>query len=312
MVKDTLSEASDWLARLQRSRPDGSDSAALQAWLAESPANRIAFERVTSTWELVGSAGADFPRLQPNERHRTVGRRAVVFGTVAAGLLGTAFVLAPEAVAAQTIETGIGEQKTVTLADGTLLQLDVCSRIDIAFSASNRKAWLIAGRAYLAVAPTKVPLELLVGDCHVLSQRSRLTVARASKTAASVAVIDGDARILADAQDGAAPQSIVLTSGNRLTRQGTRTAVDRPNMIHLLSWKDGFLTFDDEKLASAAAQMNGYGRHTLTVSPDIANLRISGRFDGRDMKAFVKSLEMLLPVTASRVGDDYVVKSKPA
>src|SRR5215470_3086250 len=89
-------EAYDWMRRFASGAARPADLAALRQWSARSSAHREAFDRVSRTWQELGSVGDHFPgrhAFQPAPRSPSVRRRALLGGALAASAAGAAAMI---------------------------------------------------------------------------------------------------------------------------------------------------------------------------------------------------------------------------
>jgi transmembrane sensor len=68
-----------------------------------------------------------------------------------------------------------------------------------------------------------------------------------------------------------------------------------------LAWREGAIVFDAEPLADAIAEIERYTDARIVVSdPEIAALRVGGRFRTGDVQEFFDALQTALPVSIRR------------
>jgi len=113
-----LKEAADWLARLRADDRSWEDERAFRAWMAADPKNAVAFEAANATWESVGALPRDMRDgrvdLEPSmDRRVLLGRRRGRGRGIGRQLR------LPAIAEAEVYQTDIGEQKHVSLHDGT-------------------------------------------------------------------------------------------------------------------------------------------------------------------------------------------------
>ncbi len=142
ITPEVKAEAAAWLARLRADDRTRADERAFQAWLQADPAHAVAFEAVTQAWEAAGAlTRADRDWLERDEepaRTPLLTRRAALAAGISTLVIaGATFATLSEAYAG-VYETDIGEQKHVTLDDGTQVFLDTDTRIKVAFSDRTR------------------------------------------------------------------------------------------------------------------------------------------------------------------------------
>src|SRR5690606_22645584 len=117
------------------------------------------------------------------------GRLAWAAG-VAVALLGGA-VLWNTFYGGTTYSTGIGEQHSVTLADGSVLQLNASSKVRAHFSGRQRSVELVEGQALFQVATdTERPFIVSIGDTHVRAVGTQFDISQKRKGTV-ITVVEG-------------------------------------------------------------------------------------------------------------------------
>lgn len=296
ITPEAKAEAAAWLARLRADDRTRADEQAFQAWLKANPAHAAAFEAVTEAWEAAGAlTRADRDWLEreekPARRPLLTRRAAMAAGLGTLVVAGGTLALMRDAYAG-VYETDIGEQKHVTLDDGTLVFLDTDTRIKVAFSDRARLVDLQRGRANFRVAPdARRAFVVEAAARRIVAARTTFDVRRDGERV-SVVLIRGTATV-----DGAA-----IETGQRLIAAKAKAAVDRPNLTQALAWQTGQAIFEDQTLAEAIAEMNRYSTVKLVIADrGIAGLRMSGVYRVGDNAAFAESVAKLLPVEVRKV-----------
>jgi len=289
-IKD---EAALWVARLRGGDCTLEDERDFRAWLTADASHAAAFEAMQTTWEAAAALPRDPVRLGYKPPHRPV-RRELLWGIGATAVTGVAFA-SWQAAAAKVYETRIGEQKHITLSDGSLMFLDTDSRAAFSQQDGLRQLRLDRGRAGLRVAPEKKRLfRVEAGRQTVITDHSRLDISENGQTS-SVVLIEGQARVEVSRPLG--PQTHNLRSGERLRVSETAVHLDRPNLVALQAWQHGQVVFENDTLKQAAAALNRYSDTKLVVEdPMVASWKISGVFSVGDNFAFAKAVSKVLPV----------------
>src|SRR5690606_25232962 len=189
-----LDEAADWLVLLQSGEATDHDQAKLAHWRERSPAHEAAWQRaegVLDTFRKVPPKhGRDtLPRL-PNPGRRQM--LALLALAVAGAWLAWRHTPWQEWTA--DLRTATGEQKTVTLADGTHLVLNTATAVDVAFTATERRLALVAGEILITTAqdpsPTPRPFIVRTAEGSLRPLRTRFNV-RNLDDSTQVAVFEG-------------------------------------------------------------------------------------------------------------------------
>lgn len=286
-------EAAAWLARLRSEERTADDEKGFRAWLAESEAHRAAFEVTNSVFEMAGAAQRSTSRTPaPRVTRRHVLRTGVTLA--AASVAGIAVYLR----SGTTYATAIGEQRDVSLEDGTRVRLDTDSEIRVSMNEELRRVQLRRGRAHFDVAADSTrPFQVLALDQVVTASRGELDV---SRDGVLVSVLpQGEPVQVANENAGAGistprmimPGQLVVFAEDRLVRE------EHPELKRAIAWRFGRLALFQEPLAEAVAQMNRYTRRPIVIlDPEIAQMRVSGNYSVGDAQAFATSISVLLPV----------------
>lgn len=293
-----LAEAAAWIARLQGSARTAAAEAAFKEWLAADSAHAHAFSRATDTWEvipgaarLVGSAG----RGSDKQRDDLQARWLAVAATLAIAIVGAVLY----AQRSPTYLTGVGQQQTVTLDDGTRVSLNTDSKLTVLYTEDERRLRLDRGEGLFEVA--RDPLRPLIVEAGREQVRALGTKFVVRKDAMSVAVtlLDGKIEMIRPSNSGGAAASagrkVLLEPGERVIARDDEPVVhDRPKVEALIAWRRGEVMFDDASLQDVAAEINRYGSsQRIIVDSSVAHLRVSGVFETRDPREFAQAMARL-------------------
>jgi transmembrane sensor len=285
--------AADWLMR-QRDGGDwnAADQAALDAWLAESPAHLIAHARLNSAWTYADRLAA----LHNSPAGAEAGRRLLpivarvaaalsIIAIVSAAAIGVSFFRSGERVYA----TSIGGHQSITLADGSRIELNTDTRLRTAVEADHRTVWLDRGEAYFQIRHDAArPFVVMVGDRRITDLGTEFSIRRDANRL-EVVLVSG--RAWFDQADGRArAPSVLLTPGDVVvTASGKMTVTKKTThmLANQLGWRRGVLVFNHTALAEVAAEFNRYNRHRLVIAdPSAARITVGGTFEMNNVGAF--------------------------
>jgi len=297
-------EGAAWLARLCADRRDTADEEGFKIWLAASPENAAAFEAVDRTWDdLGGVSELEDPIQEP--RDRKMSRRLLLAGAGIA-TVGVAGFYAFLPASANTFETGVGEQKRVTLEDGSKLFLDAQTKVAISFSKTARSAVMPYGRANFQVASDdQRPFIVEAAQRRIVANRCDFDV-RCDDGKVQVVLIHGEADVR---PKKASLPAARLRSGERMIAVADVEKFDRPKLAPLVAWQDGYEIFESTRLQEAVAEMNRYSDTKITVDSRIADRKVSGVYRAGDNVAFARVVAQLLSVGVRQ--DDQTLSLTP-
>lgn len=199
-----------------------------------------------------------------------------------------------------TFATKAGERHTVTLADGSTVQLNGGSKLTVAagFGKENRQLSL-EGEAYFEVQKDPArPFEVSTGGVKTTVLGTKFNL-RAYQPAVAVrlSVVEGKVNF-APIQSGAGQIFVANESGDFDPKRGTvlRTA-DLP--ADAAAWRDGALVFVDEPLAEAVSRINQFYDIDLRLGSGLQDARLTTRFDAQHDEAAM--LDVLATTYQARV-----------
>jgi len=273
-------DALDWFLRARAAPGDRQLAAERDRWLAADPAHARAYARAERVWRLTG----ELPPARPLPR----ARRGLRLGLAAAAAVAACLL----AVAAPTLRlhleadhlTDAGARRTVTLADGSAVELDAGSAVAVRYTGAARGVDLLRGAAFFRVLPNaERPFRVVAGEVSVTVTGTAFEVER-SADAVAVAVESGSVRV-GFAVAGAAREA-ALRPGERLTvgRGGATLAAPGPGRV--ASWRSGRLAVDGATVAEVTAAVRRHHAGVIVLADAaLAQRRVTGIFDLADPAA---------------------------
>src|SRR5579862_2183692 len=195
---ETIAEASAWFVEFRAGDVTPASRGQFENWLRRSPEHIQAYLEIAAGWAelptadperridlqaliaLARSSGAEnvVPLRQPARADRAAPlrpRRAALAASLAALalLIGLGWLLVP----GSTYSTGIGEQRTVVLADGSTVILNALTTLRVRMSSTNREIDLLRGQAFFHdVHEPNRPFIVRSGDTVVRAVGTRFDV----------------------------------------------------------------------------------------------------------------------------------------
>ena len=332
--------AAYWMVRLTSDACTPEDRAAFEAWRRADPEHQAAYDRMSRGAAFVDRHLADplLQELAETARRETcpawLGRRlqgvavaacAAVMVVGATALLlreagapagSEAGVAAPDVIALQQYETEIGERSTVALGDGSVVTLNTDSRIEVDYSAEERRIRLARGQALFEVErDADRPFVVEAGDRRIVALGTAFDVRLDFEAGVQVTLLEGRVEIDEADPESADPASrpdveprapVALSPGEQFVSEAAGGAAHvRPAVGEdVTSWRLGRLVFRERPLSEAVAEMNRYSPQKLALDDDprLHAMTVSGVFDTGRASSFVTALEAMHPVEARRTG----------
>ncbi len=323
--------AAEWL--VERDAGFGPGRAAVfAAWRAADPRHEAAVARTEAALALL----ADLPAVRVPLAARLAAEpppvRRVHFRPApwAAGLAAAIAVAAAwwsfsPGEAEQRFATAATRQQQVALGDGSVLDLNVSTDVQVALTPQERRVVLSAGEAHFAVAPDPArPFIVTAGDISVRAVGTAFTVRLGEAgvevvvTEGKVAVARGPGREPADAPAPAERQVLVAGERTRVGRDAATAAarVERLSADELQQagrWHSRVMTFTDLPLRDAVVLFNRRNAQQLVLADAaLGERKIGGAFAADQVEAFVRLLAQDGDVlVARRSATEIVLRSAP-
>lgn len=306
--------AVEWLVELQSGEVGTTTRQGLQHWLGLHPDHERAWqhiEAVNGQLRSVASPMASAIAHATLAPRRSIKRREVI-KTLAVLLFagGTTWVAKdskPWRELTADEHTGVGERRTVTLADGTIVTLNTDSAINIRFSATERRVRLVSGEILVSTGKDAghngngrsgvgnsvtrpFVIETAQGELQPLGTRF---VVRQQADASRVDVFEGAVDIR---PHNGAGTTRILRAGEQT--RFTRNVINEPIAVNDTdaAWIDGMLVASGMRLADFLVELSRHRPGRLKCDPAIAELLISGSYPLADTDRILDALPTTLPV----------------
>jgi len=349
-------EAATWLIEFRTDETDPGMRERFTQWLRTSPEHVRAYLQLFALWEdasdydsarkldvesLVALARADgnVVALEPSSSRHHIRNSApalpLTTARIAFRFRAAAAVLASVLIAAgawfvhrqgQSFTTGLGEQRSIRLQDGSSVELNALSHIRVRFTPHERAVDLLAGQALFRVAKDKSrPFVVFSNDMRVLAVGTQFDVNR-KRSGTTVTVLEGRVAILPStpAEKGRLPlptrssgaeMPLELAEGEQATvTDRSPTHLHHANLVTATAWRQQQLIFDSTPLPDVAEEFNRFNaRQSVVESPQLADFHVSGTFSAVDpasLSHFLHFLEAQPGIEILESEDRIIIKKK--
>lgn len=325
-AEEIEAEAAAWLVRLDREHVPPASLAEFKRWLNASERHKAAFESLSTLWkdlEILGELNDIAASNQPLPL-RQVEPRSWVLGLAASlallvGVGGVMFLLHGQDArnSAGTYATATGEQRTVELRDGSRVELNTASRIEVEFSGNARRVHLIAGEAFFDVAhDRRRPFTVAAADSLVEAVGTAFNVKLRQGNAIEVTVEEGRVAVATAAEAAAradradvGPRAMLSAGQSTVFTERVEAIVQIPvsELDRKLAWRSGLLAYAGEPLADVIADISRYTDMTIEISDlALAQKPVGGYFRVGEVEALLEALELSFGVRVERVTANHV------
>ena len=229
----------------------------------------------------------------------------------------------------QSVSTGVGEQRTCKLDDGSFVVLNTNSRIVLEFNEKIRNVHLVRGEVLFMVEhDAKRPFVVRADDAKVIAIGTQFNV-RQREGRTEVAVVEGTVQVTPLAKEsveplsapppailsstpghGVAANSFIVTAGEKAQVSRGRVSRSTESAANVLAWRQRRLIFYDATLSEVAGEFNRYNHAQIRVEGTAAAQRLTGIFDADRPQSLILYASQEDSLQVRPVGDDWVVSGR--
>lgn len=272
-------------------------------------------------------------------RFRFFSSLAATFFVVTVGL--TAYFITKEPLEhtapLQIYRTEAGEQKSVTLEDGSVLTLNTSSKLYVNYDEKSRHITLQRGEVFFDVQKDPLrPFSIDLGEhavtvlgteFNVYRQPGRYQVSVVEGVVAfhqAEATVQQDSPSLAEGvrADSAQSNVYVKKPGQRRITAGWVAEYDiaknsmsghvPEKMDELLQWRTGMIEFHKQPLYEVVKTLNRYTEKKILIEdPTVMNVKVYAAVNISEIHAALGALDQMLPISITQHSDKIVIEGEP-
>ena len=306
-------QASEWIARLNADDVSDDDRMRFESWRASHQLHARLYDELAATWRSFIAAGplvraVSFGQSMNEATTVSAPRRWMVAAAAAAVVMVVLGLWYRMHFPLETVfQTAIGEHATISLPDGSTLELNTNSLARVDYAAHSRVIRLERGQAYFQVAhDTQRPFWVVVDGSWVRAVGTAFDVQRRVGGGALVTVSEGTVKVgLGDVPSDHArfKQSLdqvpasTVTAGQRGDVQAKSIEVhslSADDLSRSVAWRNGLIYFENQSLREVIDEISRYTTLQLIVNDErLRDLRLGGMFEAspRGAESFVTMLQ---------------------
>ncbi|WP_419657186.1 FecR family protein [Desulfosarcina variabilis] len=308
---DRLKHAARWLVQAKDKSFTSEDRKMLEMWLDEDPANRKAFEEMSDVWEHLGVVEPVFapekkyaPRAvltHQREAERKTSLKALfnlffkpkkklAVACISMAILVLFCLPVIKMHFVEPVETfhpystATGEQKTVTLSDGSILKMNVSSSVLVHMTKAYRRVEMNNGEIFFIVKPdSRRPFEVHTSKGLVRVLGTAFNV-KDRKGGMAVDVDHGKVQVqsVPKGPEDRRVRALTLLAGHGadIDSTGRLDPVRTSNIQQVLAWQQHQVVFKNTPLSSVLQELALYHKANIKLaSEELGQKRITGTFD---------------------------------
>lgn len=295
----------------------------LEDWINASSENKTEFDKITTIWQSAKpSKPAHIPGFNtfwkefnkdPDANIKTLllNKPAMKFNrylAIAASLIilvGSLLIFQNNVSSVQTVNTSIGERKTINLPDGSIVKLNNDSEVQYSanFDQEERNIYL-TGQAFFEVKKNNFPFVVHTQNARVEVLGTRFDVnSRGEQT--KVIVKSGQVRLAINENDDG-----ILLHKNEMS---AILQNDKPREIikidaeHALGWLNDIFVFDKTPLIEITQELERYYGIKIKIDDSIRNLELTGEFSNQPAEEVIDLVCLALNLNYNYENDIIII-----
>ncbi|MFC4313750.1 FecR family protein [Steroidobacter flavus] len=289
--------ATEWVVRLTSGQASAADVEAARAWCELSDEHRAAFERARHLWQLAAP-----PAFRAAHTHSPVRRFATAAALALAIGLGLIVVNGHWTA---DYRTASGQQRSITLDDGSSVRMDSGTALDVDYSPGSRNITVRAGQASFEVMPDHDrPFVVHAGKVTATAVGTVYSVRR-DQSVTDVVVSEGVVSVTTP-DDG----SVYVSAGEhaRYDLDSEVLARERTNIDNALAWQRGVLVFELAPLEDVIAELTRHhAGYIVIASPKLRRRQVSGVFQVNRLDEGLRTLSAAFDIQLTQITPYLVV-----
>ena len=291
ITPEVARQAANWHMLMLDAAVSPAQRAACNRWRAAAPEHERAWQKALRVQAQLGLLPQQLAMGTLNRERRHALKQLLALAIAAP--LG--YVSYRHFVPQQAYATAVGQHTQLTLADGTLLDLNTDTAVDVDFDAYQRLVSLRRGEILIdsgpdSSSPRHRPLRVASEQGVMEALGTRFLVRQRDGTT-QLTVFQG--AVVVTPSHG--PQQ-TLDAGRQVTFDARGQGAVKAAREQDSQWTRGQLVVDEMPLREFLGELGRYRPGWLRCQPDVGQLLISGAFQLENTDAILAALPATLPV----------------
>ena len=320
------------IARYLSGELSGQEKTQFEQWLSENSANQQLFEETKQVWELsneyhdpidVDSSAAwnrfEQKMEQPEvDTPPTVQKTAKTFrigqllriAAVLIGVAGLAIWLFQNQGNSNNwiaVQTALGEQKEITLPDGSTIWMNADSKIMYAHDFAENRQVTLSGEAFFDVQRK---------ETHPFTIESGKTLTTVLGTSFNIRAYPAESSVEVKVESGKVsfaeklgtnePIILIKDEKGTLDKKAWQLKKTKPLLDNSLAWRSKNIAFDNTNMKMVIQDLERYYQIAIeTQNASILNCHFTGTFKNRNLSEVLKALQFALNISTSKTDKLY-------
>lgn len=310
-------EAAYWHAKQMSGEMTTDERAAFAQWLEGSEANRFAFEHIEDALTLADTAAQTVlsekfeDELHLEAQKTTAWKAPALAASMAFAVLtlsATLFFNYSSRPQPQIYATAVGEIRSVSLNDGSTINMNTATTLAVEYSRSERIISFEEGEAIFNVERNEAKpfiVELPVVEIIVTGTTFNVL---ASKNDTEIFVVAGTVQV-----KPISSHMRTLHKGDSISidNNGSAGSIAPFDPLDVLAWTTGKLRFTETPLHEVVDELNRYfDKKILLRDASLSMLPVTGEFDATNQSAAINAITLIFDLNTEIENGAFILSKK--
>lgn len=296
LTDPTVLEAVKWFVRMRDEKTSAEERRSFETWLGEDPAHAAAFAHAEALWNRFDIVKPELERLRRSQS--PFSRRNVILGGGAVLVGAGALYLRSRDDLFADYTTDIGERRSVSLEDGSSVELGSYSALSVDFKPAARRIRLHRGQAFFNASADATRPFLVEASNSVME---------ALGTRFDVKYVDGLVTVVVSEHAvrarGSFPAVTVEQGWQIIFGRNEQPALSRADLGRAEAWLRDQIVFQDMPLQRVLAEIERYRRGRIVLMDDsLGAIPVTAIFSAKQLDNALQTLADTLPIRLFRAG----------
>ncbi len=291
--RESIEQASLWMARLWADDVTEQDKKAFNTWRTAHPDNEFAWQQLENLQKKFASVPN--PELSGKvlgrNRREATRRQALLWGGVSVSTLALMMSTQETKPTGAEYATATGEVRSLSLSDGTELIMNTATRVFVDFNQSERILHLVQGEIMITSGHHLTPFKVITSQGRIVPIGTRYTV-RQQAEQTQVGVYEGEVAVYPEQSF----ESTHILSGESIVFNANRTDKKYTNRATDALWLKQKILAQATPLPDFINDLARYRRGVIKVDPSLHHLKLTGVFSTRDTDKTLYNVSQVLPI----------------
>ncbi|MGU3576534.1 FecR family protein [Brucellaceae bacterium C25G] len=285
-------EALEWFARMKDEQISTGDKHAFMKWIKISPSHADAYKRAEMLWERFDIIKPEYNRMR---KTRSLSRRDLLLSSLGFAIIMPGAYVLTKSMFWTDYTTDVGERKTFTLPDGSLVELGSYSALSFDYTPSRRHLTLHRGQGFFSVAPdANRPFIVDAGAGTTKALGTQFDIKR-DNNSVTVTVIENRVEVYLKPD-----QPTEMGEGWQISYSSD--VIGRPreaDIATVQAWRKDRIIFEDVPLRVVLKELERYRTGKIILLDDtIGEIPVTAVFESKDS---LRALEAIAATLSIRV-----------